>query len=149
MTAYKMDLETYQYTPIITTQTGYNPEDFITDQIWFTSKDGTEVPAFVIRKKSVLPSIDSEPKKPLLTMLYAYGSHGVSQTPKFSPINLVLLKDLNAVVVVANIRGGGEFGDEWRKAAIQEKKQTSFDDFISAAEFLIQKNITDNKHLFI
>lgn len=132
-----MDMNTYEQVPIIKTEMGYNPDDFITDQVWYTSKDGTQVPAFVIRKKSLLPSIDASPEKPLLTMLYAYGSHGVSQTPKYSAINQVLVNNMDGVVVIANIRGGGEFGDEWRKAAIQEKKQTSFDDFIAAAEFLI------------
>jgi prolyl oligopeptidase PreP (S9A serine peptidase family) len=71
-----------------------------------------------VRKKKILPDIKQKPEKPLLTMLYAYGSHGMSQTPGFNPTNMVLLNDLEGVLVIVNARGGGEFGDEWRKAAI-------------------------------
>jgi prolyl oligopeptidase len=82
-------------------------------------------------------------------MLNAYGSHGKTMSPKFSSTLMVFLNDMNGVLVIANIRGGGEFGDQWRLAAVKEKKQTSFDDFIACAEYLTQKGITDNKHLVI
>lgn len=104
---------------------------------------------FVVRKKETLPSVDAKPEKPVLTNLYAYGGFGVSSQPEFDPTLLSLINDLGGIHVVANIRGGGEFGENWHQQAVQSKRQNGFDDFISAAEFMIQKNWTDSDHLFI
>lgn len=95
-----------------------NLSDFTTDQAWFDSKDGTKVPMFLIRKKSVLPSLDKAPEKPIPTILYGYGGFGNSETPSFNLMNLIFLNNLNGMYVVANIRGGGEFGKQWHLSAV-------------------------------
>jgi prolyl oligopeptidase len=99
-----------------------NLADFATDQAWFESKDGTKVPMFLIRKKSVLPSVDNPPEKPIPTILYGYGGFGNSETPQFNLMNLIFMNNLNGMYVVANIRGGGEFGKQWHMSAVQDKK---------------------------
>ena len=104
---------------------------------------------FIVRKKSVLASLDSKPDKPIPTLLTGYGGFGVSKQPDFDSTNLIYAKNLGSMFVVANIRGGGEYGENWHAAASLSKKQTSYDDFIAAAEFLIQKGYTDSKHLVI
>ena len=91
---------------------------------------------FIVRKKSSLESIDKKPAKPLTTILHTYGGHGKVLTPVFNPMALLLMNNLNGVYATANIRGGGEYGGKWHTAATKGKKQTSFDDFIAAAEFL-------------
>ena len=87
-----------------------NLTDFTTDQAWYTSKDGTKVPMFLIRKKSVLPSIEKKAKRPIPTILYGYGGFGNPETPQFNLMNLIFMNNLGGMYVVANIRGGGEFG---------------------------------------
>lgn len=113
-----------------------DPSEFVTDQVWYTSKDGTEVPMFIVRKRSLLPSIDSRPERPLPTLLYAYGGFGIPSTPYFSVSNLLFMSKMDGIFALANIRGGGEFGEEWHKASVKDKKQNGFDDFIAAAEYL-------------
>lgn len=115
----------------------FKTEDYVTDQVFFKSKDGTKVPMFVTRKKSLLPTLDSKPSKPITTLLYGYGGFTVSQTPKFNPNSIVLLKNLNVMYVVASIRGGGEYGEQWHIDGSNKNKQNSYDDFIGAAEYLI------------
>lgn len=102
---------------------------------------------FIVRKKSVLPSLDQKPAKPLPTLLYAYGGFGITVTPFFSVSRLIFLNNMEGVYALAGIRGGGEFGEDWHKASVKEKKQNGFDDFIAAAEYLQEKKYTDNKHL--
>jgi prolyl oligopeptidase len=124
-------------------------DEYITDQVWYTSKDGTRVPMFVTRRKETLSHVYGTTRRPVITHLNAYGGFGVSQQPEFDPTILPIINDLDGIHVVANIRGGGEFGDEWHTAAIREKRQNGFDDFIAAAEYLIAKGWTDSEHLFI
>lgn len=104
---------------------------------------------FIVRRKETLKTLDERPKKPVITNLYAYGGFGVSTQPEFDPTLLTLVNDLGGIHVVANIRGGGEFGDNWHLQAIKENRQNSFDDFIAAAEYLIAQGWTDSNHLFI
>lgn len=104
---------------------------------------------FIIRKKSVLPSIEKQPEEPIPTILYGYGGFGSSKKPGFELNRLIFLNNFNGMYVVANIRGGGEFGKQWHLSAIQSHRQNSFDDFISAAEYLQLHGYTDNKHLVI
>jgi len=104
---------------------------------------------FMVRKKSNLPTPESKPEKPIPTLLYGYGGFSISITPYFSPARLVFLHHLNGMFCVANIRGGGEFGEEWHKAGTKAKKQNVFDDFCAAAEFLQEKGYTDKEHTFI
>ena len=107
-----------------------------------TSKDGTQVPLNILRRKG----IELNGLNP--TLLYAYGGYGVSMTPAFDATRRVWF-DAGGVYVVANIRGGGEFGDAWHKAGNLTRKQNVFDDFIAAAEYLIQKHYTSPAHLAV
>jgi prolyl oligopeptidase len=150
--SWRIDMDTFDLTCIAETKLGDNCgsiDDFVTDQVWFTSKDGTKVPMFVVRKKTTLPNMDSVPENPILTLLYGYGGFNISLTPMFSPSRLVFLNNLNGMLCVPSLRGGGEYGEDWHKAGTKEKKQNVFDDFIAAAEYLIDKKYTDPSKLVI
>jgi prolyl oligopeptidase len=103
-------------------KTGYNEDDYISDYTSFKSKDGTTVPMTIIRKKSVLPSLDSVPSQPILTHLTAYGGFGSSNKPSFTLNDVLLYKNLEGIQVIAHTRGGGELGKEWHDAGKQEKR---------------------------
>ena len=118
------------------------PQNYETEQEWFTSKDGTKVPMFIFHKKGLLKN-GLNP-----TILYGYGGFGINQQPSFMR-NFVPWIERGGVFVVANIRGGGEFGEKWHKSAIKENKQNSFDDFIGSAEYLISQKYTNTDHLGI
>ncbi|KAL9244069.1 hypothetical protein vseg_017881 [Gypsophila vaccaria] len=121
----------------------FDRSEFLVDQVFVPSKDGTKIPMFIVAKKGI--SLDgSHP-----CLLYAYGGFGISITPFFEVCHIVLLKHLGAIFCVANIRGGGEYGEEWHKAGSLGNKQNSFDDFISAAEFLVSKGYTQPRKLCI
>jgi prolyl oligopeptidase len=83
--------------------------------VWFNSKDGTKVPMFLVRKKNVLPTLDSKPKKPIPTLIYTYGGYGLSTNPHFSNSILVWMNNMDGMYVLASIRGGGELGSEWHE----------------------------------
>jgi prolyl oligopeptidase len=120
----------------------FNPDDYVTEQDFYTSKDGTKVPMFIVHKKGVTKN----GKNPAL--LYAYGGFNISLTPSFSTSRMILLEQ-GGVFALANLRGGGEYGEEWHKAGMKEKKQNVFDDFIAAAEYLKAQKWTDKDHLAI
>lgn len=111
-------------------------------QVFYTSKDGTQVPMIITHKKG----IELNGKNP--TMLYGYGGFNISLTPSFSTANVVWLEN-GGVYAVANLRGGGEYGKEWHKAGTKLQKQNVFDDFIAAAEYLIKENYTSSEKLAI
>jgi prolyl oligopeptidase len=113
-----------------------------TRQLWFTARDGTPVPMFVVHRRGI--SLDGAHA----TMLSGYGSSGTSSIPAFSPRVLAWV-ELGGVYAIANIRGGGEFGQAWYEAAILDRKQTTFDDFIAAAEYLIANGYTRPERLAI
>lgn len=117
-------------------------KDYIVKQEWYKSKDGTSIPMFIVHHKDV--KLNS--KNP--TILYGYGGFEISLTPTFLAGIVPILKR-GWVYALANIRGGGEFGDKWHQDGIKEKKQNSYDDFIAAAEYLINNKYTDNHHLGI
>jgi prolyl oligopeptidase len=119
-----------------------DPSAYEVKQVWYTSKDGTRVPMFIFHKKG----IELNGKNP--TLLTGYGGFNVSQTPSFVATRYVWLEH-GGVFAVANLRGGSEFGEDWHRAGMLEKKQNVFDDFIAAAEFLIADKITDKDHLAI
>jgi prolyl oligopeptidase len=121
---------------------GIDPSAYEVKQLWFNSKDGTRVPMFVFHKKGI--KLDG--KNP--TMLTGYGGFNVSLTPSFSGGRYLWLEH-GGVFAVANLRGGSEFGEDWHRAGMLDKKQNVFDDFIAAAEFLISDKITDKEHLAI
>jgi len=111
-------------------------------QVWYTSKDGTKVPMFVVCKKG----IEKNGKNP--TLLTGYGGFNVSLTPTFNR-SMYLWMEHGGIYAVANLRGGAEFGEDWHRAGMLEKKQNVFDDFIAAGEYLIAQKYTDRDHLAI
>ncbi|MGH9556255.1 MAG: prolyl oligopeptidase family serine peptidase [Terriglobales bacterium] len=111
-------------------------------QVWFKSKDGTKVPMFVVHKKGL--KLDG--KNP--TVLYGYGGFQVSMTPQFRR-SVFLWVEHGGIWAEANLRGGSEFGEEWHRAGMLDKKQNVFDDFIAAGEYLIAEKYTDRDHLAI
>jgi len=111
-------------------------------QVWYTSKDGTKIPMFLVHKKGI--KLDGNNP----TVLTGYGGFNVNMTPYFSSV-LVAWAELGAVAAIPNLRGGGEFGEEWHKAGMFEKKQNVFDDFIAAAEWLVANKYTNSSRLAI
>jgi prolyl oligopeptidase len=119
-----------------------DPSAYEVKQVWFSSKDGTKVPMFVFYKKGLV--LDG--KNP--TVLTGYGGFNISLTPSFVGDRYLWLEH-GGVFAVANLRGGAEFGEDWHRAGMLEKKQNVFDDFIAAAEYLIAQKYTDKEHLAI
>lgn len=120
----------------------FDADKFETKQVWITSKDGTKVPMFLVQKKG----LSWDGKRP--TLLYGYGGFDISWTPSFSE-TCVLWVEHDGVFAVANLRGGGEFGEAWHKAGMLANKQNVFDDFIGAAEWLVNNNVTNPSKLAI
>jgi len=120
----------------------FNPNDFITKQVFYTSKDGTKIPMLINYKKG----LELNGKNP--TILYGYGGFDISITPNFNPTYIAWMEK-GGIYAVPNIRGGGEYGRAWHDAGIQLKKQNVFDDFIAAAEYLIDKKYTSPNYLAI
>jgi prolyl oligopeptidase len=118
----------------------FNPNDFVTEQVFYPSKDGTKVPMFIVYKKG----LEKNGKNP--TLLYAYGGFNANMNPGFSAARLAMLEQ-GAVYALANIRGGGEYGEAWHKAGMLLKKQNVFDDFIAAGEYLVKQNYTSPSYL--
>ena len=121
---------------------GIEPDKYEVKQVWFNSKDSTRVPMFVLHKKG----LELNGKNP--TMLTGYGGFNVSLTPAFYGDRYLWLEH-GGVYATANLRGGAEFGEDWHRAGMLEKKQNVFDDFIAAAEYLIAQKYTDKDHLAI
>lgn len=120
----------------------FNPSDYESKQVFYTSKDGTKVPMMITYKKGTQLNGNNP------TMLYAYGGFNVSLTPSFSVANAVWLEN-GGVYAVANLRGGGEYGKKWHDAGTKLQKQNVFDDFIAAAEYLIKEKYTSSEKLAI
>lgn len=120
----------------------FNPEDYESKQVWYKSKDGTKVSMFLVHKKGLV--LDS--KNP--TYLYGYGGFNVNQTPGFSASRIILLEN-GGVFAMPNLRGGGEYGEQWHKAGMLMQKQNVFDDFIYAAQYLIKQKYTSKEKLAI
>ena len=115
--------------------TGVNYDDFETKQIFYTSKDGTKVPMFIVHKKGL--KLDGNNK----TLLYGYGGFNISLLPRYSVSRMVWVEQGN-VLAIANLRGGGEYGQQWHKAGTKLDKQNVFDDFIAAGEYLVESGYT-------
>lgn len=132
---YRMDLRSGAVTPFAVPKMAFDPADFEVEQRRFASKDGTQVPMYVVRKRSAAKAGTALP-----TLLYGYGGFDISLTPGFSPVRMAWL-EAGGAFALANIRGGGEFGRNWHEAGRRENKQNSFDDFIAAGEYLIREGI--------
>ncbi len=122
-------------------KTAFDHTQFTTRQVFYTSKDGTRVPMFLLHRKDLPPG-------PRPTILYGYGGFNVSITPRFSLRPLPWLEEGN-VYAIANLRGGGEYGAPWHAAGTLERKQNVFDDFIAAAEYLVDQKLTSTDKLTI
>jgi len=139
---YKFDLNEKKTELYAGSDVDFNPEAFVTEQIFFESKDGTKVPMFLTFKKG----IKLNGKNPVL--LYGYGGFNISVTPSFNVARLPFLEQ-GGIYASVNLRGGGEYGKEWHEAGQQLKKQNVFDDFIGAAEFLIKEKYTQPSKIAI
>jgi prolyl oligopeptidase len=129
-TIYRYDMVTGKSTVFRQPEVDFNPEDYETKQVFYESKDGTKVPMFITHKKGL--KLDGNNP----TYLYGYGGFNASLTPGFSVSNLVWM-EMGGVYALPNLRGGGEYGEDWHQAGTKLKKQNVFDDFIAAAEWLI------------
>lgn len=141
-TIFKYDLATGKSTVFKKANVKFDPTQYESKQVFYTSKDGTKIPMIITHKKG----LQLNGKNP--TMLYGYGGFNISLTPGFSISNLVFMEN-GGVYAVPNIRGGGEYGDKWHNAGTKLNKQNVFDDFIAAAEFLINDKITSPQYLAI
>ncbi|NML60743.1 S9 family peptidase [Massilia sp. RP-1-19] len=141
-TIYRLDLKNGKSTVFRQPKVDFDPSQYETRQQFYTSRDGTKVPMFIVSKKG-LKMDGSNP-----TYLYGYGGFNISLTPTFSPANLAWM-EMGGVYVVANLRGGGEYGEQWHAAGTKLQKQNVFDDFIGAAEWLVANKITAPSKLAI
>lgn len=141
-TIYRYDLVTGKSTLFRQAEVKFNPDDYETKQVFYPSKDGTKVPMFIVHRKG-LKLDGSNP-----TLLYGYGGFNIALTPRFS-ISRLGWMELGGVFAMANLRGGGEYGEKWHKAGTKLQKQNVFDDFIAAGEWLIDNGYTSKKKLAI
>jgi prolyl oligopeptidase len=141
-TIYRYDIRTGKSTIFRQPKVDFDPNNYESKQVFFTSKDGTRVPMFITHKKGL--KLDGQNP----TYLYGYGGFDISMTPAFAPSNLVWM-EMGGVYAVANLRGGGEYGKEWHESGMKLKKQNVFDDFIAAAEWLIANKYTSTPKLAI
>ena len=139
---FRLDLNTFESTLIREAKVDFNPEDYVVRQEFYVSKDGTRVPMFIAHRA------DLNRDAPAPTLLYGYGGFNISLTPGFSITRLQWM-EMGGVFAMPNLRGGGEYGQSWHKAGTKLKKQNVFDDFLAAAEFLINEGYTSSDKLAI
>jgi len=137
---YRYDLESNTSTLFRRSEVKFNPDEYESKQIFYSSKDGTKIPMFIVHKKGI--KLDG--MNP--TMLYGYGGFNVSLTPSFGTPRVAMLEQ-GAIFAMPNLRGGGEYGEEWHEAGTKLRKQNVFDDFIAAAEYLFKEKYTSPERL--
>ncbi|MFC0204151.1 prolyl oligopeptidase family serine peptidase [Novosphingobium soli] len=140
---YRMDLSTGVTAPFATPKLCYDPGAYVVEQRFYTSKDGTRVPMFIVRSRAV-----AKARQPVPTLLYGYGGFDVALTPGFSATRMAWL-EAGGAFALANLRGGGEYGRAWHDAGRGANKQNVFDDFIAAGEFLVNEGIASKDGLAI
>lgn len=141
-TIFKYEIESGKSTLYKKSGVKFDPTLYESEQVFYTSKDGTKVPMIITYKKG----IKRDGTNP--TLLYAYGGFNISLTPSFSTSNIILLEQ-GGIYAVANLRGGGEYGEKWHIAGTKLQKQNVFDDFIAAANYLINEKYTSSEKLAI
>ncbi|MBM4997613.1 S9 family peptidase [Vibrio parahaemolyticus] len=141
-TIFSFDVESGASTLYQESKAPFDRNEYESKQVFYTSKDGTQVPMIISYKKGIL--LDGSAP----TMLYGYGGFNISLTPMFSG-NVANWLELGGIYAVANMRGGGEYGKAWHNAGTQQQKQNVFDDFIAAAEYLIENDYTSSERLAI
>jgi prolyl oligopeptidase len=141
-TIYRYDFKTGESTVLFRPKVDFKSDDYATEQVFYTSKDGTRVPMFITSRKG----IEKNGNNP--TLLSGYGGFDISNLPSFSPATAAWVQ-MGGIYAVANLRGGGEYGEEWHLAGTKSRKQNVFDDFISAAEWLIANKYTSTSKLAI
>lgn len=139
---YKYDMDQNTYELFRAPKVAFNPDEYMTEQVFYPSKDGTKIPMFLTYKKG----LKKDGKNPVY--LYAYGGFNISLYPYFSTSRVPFLEN-GGIYAQANLRGGGEYGEEWHVAGTKMQKQNVFDDFISAAEYLINNNYTNKDKIAI
>ncbi|HEY9046601.1 MAG TPA: prolyl oligopeptidase family serine peptidase [Ohtaekwangia sp.] len=139
---FKYDIASGKSTLYEKPKVDFDPEAYETHQVFYTSKDGTKIPMFIVHKKG----LELNGKNP--TLLYAYGGFGVSLTPGFNTSRIVWLEN-GGIYAQPNLRGGGEYGEKWHLAGTKLNKQNVFDDFIAAGEYLIKEKYTSSDYLAI
>jgi prolyl oligopeptidase len=141
-TIYRFDIAAAKSTVWDSVETGIDTNQYETKQVWYASKDGTRIPMFLVMRKNLKP----DGHTPVL--LTGYGGFNVSLTPEFGKTIFPWL-DHGGIFAMANLRGGAEFGEDWHRAGMLDKKQNVFDDFIAAAEYLQKEGYTDKQHMAI
>jgi len=141
-TILRYDIASKKSTVFRAPEVSFTPDDYETKQVFYPSKDGTKIPAFIVYKKGL--KLDGTNP----TILYGYGGFNISLTPSFSPTRIPFL-DQGGVFVQANLRGGSEYGEKWHEQGMKLKKQNVFDDFIAAAEYLIKEKYTSPERLAV
>ncbi|MBI3793059.1 MAG: S9 family peptidase [Gemmatimonadetes bacterium] len=139
-TSYRLDVATGKARVFVDTKLPFDQTRFETQQVFFTSKDGTRVPMFIVAKKGM----KRDGRNP--TLMYGYGGFNIALTPTFSATRMAWLEQ-GGVYVQVTLRGGSEYGDRWHEAGMKEKKQNVFDDFIAAAEWLVANKVTSSDRL--
>ncbi len=141
-TVYRYDMKSGESSVLFRPKVDFKSDEFVTEQVFYPSKDGTKIPMFITSKKG----LEKNGNNP--TLLYGYGGFNASMTPSFSPAVATWLS-MGGVYAVANLRGGGEYGEEWHLSGTKLKKQNVFDDFIAAGEWLIANKYTSTPKLAI
>ncbi len=139
---YRYDVRTGENRVVVAPKVNFDPADYSTEQVFYSSRDGTKVPMLISYKKGMKRDGNNP------TLLYGYGGFNISITPAFTPANLVWM-EMGGIYAVPNLRGGGEYGEDWHLAGTKGQKQNVFDDFISAAEWLIANKYTSTPKLAV